>query len=110
MNKFLEIIHGARKMEWLLLLVGIALLAMQFTGVSGGNTDLEERLTEVLRDVDGVGRIRVMVMEDSDGAPSGVLIVADGANNIGVRLRLQAAVQTLLGIELSRVEVIQYEK
>lgn len=110
LNRFLEILRGARKIEWLLLLVAVAVLLMQFSGVDDGSSEIEERLTEVLENVEGVGRVRVMIVEDQTGNPDGVLIVADGAKDMGVRLRLQAAVQTLLGMENTRIEIVQHDR
>lgn len=110
LNRFAEILHGARKIEWLLLVIAVSVLLMQFLGTSGTDSDIETRLAEVLSDVEGVGRVRVMVMEDADGMPEGVLIVADGADDMEVRLRLQLAVHTLLGMENARIEVIQHER
>ncbi len=37
----------------------------------------------------------------------GVIVVAQGAADISVRMKLQSAVQAVLGVEASRVEVLE---
>lgn len=37
----------------------------------------------------------------------GVIVVAQGAADISVRLKLQAAVQAVLGVEADKVEVLE---
>jgi len=112
---FLEKIHGARRLEWLLLLVAVCVLALLFLSTnreaSGGAqpTELEARLERVLSAVDGAGDVRAMVTE-RDGAVLGVVIVAEGANEVRVRLSLAQAARALLDTELSRIEVIEMRR
>ena len=40
----------------------------------------------------------------------GVIVIAEGANNIAVRLNLQRAVQTIMGIEAQKVEIFEMSK
>lgn len=113
MKKILEILRGARRIEILLALVALAILLLQFSGdfqVMNGGTDLERRLAGVLSRIEGVGRVEVMVAENSAGEPEGVLVVAQGADDVGVCLRLQYAVQTLLGTEAARIEVVEHAR
>ncbi|MBQ3079134.1 MAG: hypothetical protein IJC48_03920 [Clostridia bacterium] len=75
----------------------------------GGSTALEERLARVLSNIDGAGKVAVMVNE-SEEEIQGVLIVAEGAEDIGVRLSLLNAAKTALGIENARINVYQMEE
>ena len=112
MKKFLDALRGARKIEIFLAIAAIAVLLLQggvpFQPKTHG-TELEQRLGAILCRIDGVGNVEVMVTEAADGSPAGVLVVADGAGEIGVCLRLQYAVQTLLGVEASRIEIVRSE-
>ena len=47
-----------------------------------------------------------MITEDAQGEAQGILVVADGAEDLGIYLRLQYAVQSLLGVEASRIEIM----
>ena len=111
MKKMLDILKGARWFEVLLALVAIAILLLQFAGSASfgsDGTELERRLSGILGQIDGVGRVKVMVTQSADGVPEGALVVAEGADDVGVCLRLQYAVQTLLGIEASKIEIVRY--
>ena len=74
-------------------------------------TELEIRLEKILEQIDGAGEVRVMVTYASevtsldDNTVTGVVVVASGANDIGVRLNLLQAVQTALKIDARYVDV-----
>ncbi len=72
-------------------------------------TELEARLERVLSAVEGAGEVRAMVAEEG-GAVAGVVIVAAGAEDVGVRLSLMQAARALLGVELDQIEVIQMRR
>jgi len=113
MKRLLETLRGARKIEIFLAAVAIAVLLMQgsscFQSQSTG-TELEQRLEAILARIEDVGRVDVMVNESADGTPNGVLVVAEGADDISVCLRLQYAVQALLGIDASEIEIVRSAK
>ena len=50
-----------------------------------------------------------MVAEEG-GTVAGVVIVAAGAEDVGVRLSLMQAARALLGVELDQIEVIQMRR
>lgn len=106
MKKILDRLRGARWIELLLAIAAAAILLLQLMDGSGGS-DLERRLVSILSSVEGVGGVEVMVVEGEDGAVEGVLVVADGADDAGTCLRIQYAVQTLLGVEAASVEVVR---
>ena len=101
-----------RKDGWLvaaLLLVVALCLAM---GASERRavvqTADEARLSRVLSAMSGAGTVEVAVYYD-DAVPCGAVIVADGASDAAVRIRLTGAVTTLLGLYASRVAVYERE-
>lgn len=112
MKKMLDMLKGARRIGLFLALAVAAILLLQVVGSfsPGDGTGLEQRLAGILGQIDGVGRVRVMVTENADGKAEGVLVVAEGADDIRVCLRLQYAVQTLLGTEAARIEIVQYAR
>ena len=98
-----ERLRGARGLEWLLLLVAVCVAALALTRGGGDSgaaqpTELEARLERVLSAVEGAGEVRAMVAEEG-GAVAGVVIVAAGAEDVGVRLSLMQAARALLGVE-----------
>lgn len=111
MKKFIEILHGARRIEWLLLGIMFAALLLYMSGAeygTGHGTDLERRLQDILSHINGAGNVEVMVVQNESAEPEGVLIVADGGRNIETCLRIQQAVHTLLGIEITKIDVVQH--
>ena len=64
----------------------------------------EQRLSAMLSNIVGAGKVDAMITTDS-GKITGVLIVADGADNITVRLRLIDATATALGVSKNIVNV-----
>lgn len=96
------------------LLIALVLLALGGAGVgTGGMTELEARLSATLSEIDGAGQVRAMVLTGADepGGQAaqdevrGVIIVAPGAYDLGVQLRLQRAAMTLFALPAERVEV-----
>ena len=108
-----EKLRGARGQEWLLLLIAACVAALVLTrgGSDAGAqpTELEARLERVLSAVEGAGEVRAMVSEQN-GEIAGVVIVAAGAEDVGVRLSLMQAARALLDVELDQIEVIQMRR
>lgn len=108
MKRLLELFRGARKIEIFLMIIAAAILLLQFQpSAQDTQTELESRLSSILRQIEGVGNVRVMIVQREDEDAQGVLVVADGADDAGVCLRIQYAVTTLLGVESSEIEVMK---
>lgn len=116
-------LRGVRGLEWLLLVIAAAAAVLLLSGAERGSpsaapTELERRMESVLSCVRGAGRVRVLVSgEDSVSAfsssaarISGVLVVAEGADDIRVSLELQKAVQALLNLDAERIEILSMKE
>lgn len=106
---------------WLIIAIpltaALIMLAVSQTGANSadsGMTDVEARLSATLSKIEGAGDVRAMVLMDETAGAfgeksvqkfGGVIIVASGAYDLGVRLRLQQAAMTLFSLEADRVEV-----
>lgn len=99
-----------KKDGWILaaLLFCVALCLLLGTQ---GSTDAtgEGRIRQVLSAIDGAGAVDVAVYYE-DSIPCGAVIVADGAGDVAVQLRLVSAVTRLLGIDQGRVAVYEREE
>lgn len=98
----------------LLLLLAALLLGR---GSDGGMTAEEKRVARALSSARGVGSVHVtFYYEEAGGAfgsakkISGALVVAEGADDMSVRLGLTQAVETLLSLPPGRVMVLQMEE
>ncbi len=74
------------------------------TSISAVMTSDEQRLSSILSNVDGAGTVEAMITE-KDNVIVGVLVIADGADDIYVRIRLIDAAATALGVDKSVVNV-----
>ena len=79
----------------------------------------EARLAAVLSAMEGVGKAEVVIRWDETSAtmtqsgsrtPTGAVVVAQGAEDIGVRIKLIRAVTTLLQLQPDSVEVFAMEQ
>lgn len=96
----------------------LLVLMMAETGGEGMASQQEQRIAEVLSAMAGAGRVEVALyyvqQEDelfasAASAPSGALVVAEGAGDMAVRLNLIRAVRTLLGLPENAVDVFVME-
>lgn len=106
MNRFAAYL---KKDGWILaaLLFCVALCLM--LGAQGSSTSSEEsRISRVLSAIEGAGTVEVAVYYE-DSLPCGAVVVAEGAGDVAVQLRLTSAVTTLLGIGQDRVAIYERE-
>ena len=104
-------LKGARRLEIFILVAVVAaavLMSMKTPG-SGSASPMETRMERVLSAIEGAGRVKVLINENDEGGICGVLVVADGAGNLSVRMRLMSAVKATLGTDMSQVEIVEME-
>lgn len=98
-----------KKDGWIIaaLLFCVALCLMLGTSTDDSSSE-ESRISRVLSAIEGAGIVEVAVYYE-DAVPCGAVVVADGAGNLAVQLRLLSAVTTLLGINQNRVSIYERE-
>ncbi len=133
----LQTLRGIKRIEWIavLLIAGAAILLIATfqpqvpedqpavpAGASRASSDLESRMEATLSLIEGAGRVRVLVNRkeareatepasgDSAAEITGVIVVSDGADDLAVRLDLARAVQSLLGVPQSNIEIFAMAK
>lgn len=95
----------------IIIALGLIIYSDVSTSESGvvSNMDQEEiRLASTLSQIEGVGEVQTMITRNGDEI-SGVLVIAEGAENISVMLKLLDATATVMGVDKSIVEVYQME-
>lgn len=77
----------------------------------------EKRLEKILSEIQGVGKVQVMMTvdrdpEDSDGFPrvQGVLVIAQGAGDSLVEEKICEAVEALFPIGAHKIRVMKYQE
>ena len=99
-----------KKDGWILAALMIcAMLCLLLGAPSETDTTEESRISRVLSTIQGAGDVEVAVYY-KDAIPCGAVVVAQGAQDVAVHLRLTSAVTTLLGIDQSRVAIYPKEE
>ncbi len=112
MNKFMQTIKRNYKIIVAILLVSALIAAIWFlnstednsSSVAANKSETETRLCALLSSIDGVGNTDVMIYE-SDGEISGVVIVCSGGDSIMVRNDILNAVSTALNIQKNIIAI-----
>ena len=112
-------LKGARHLGLLALLALLAAAALFLGGEERTDGSLEARMARTLSQVEGAGQVRVLLNERAEAAGAfssaqsaeavGVVILAEGADDVRVRLALSEAAQALLGVPAASVEVLKME-
>ena len=120
MKEMLDKIRAWKGGVWVLLLsaCAAACLLLPAGGASGPQmTDEETRISATLSQIAGAGQTRVAIyyakaasaFSGEGQTPVGAVVVAEGAGDVAVRLRLLRAAETLLGLGPNAVEVFSME-
>lgn len=107
-----EALKGARKLEWVLvlILVAIAVVILMEQGNTSDSIASEDelRLEKLLLQIDGCGRVSVL-LSGKEGEYTGCVVVAEGADDVHIFLKLQRAIQTATNIPVENIEIISME-
>lgn len=108
MRKALEWVKENKKIIITLALIALILCALYFMDLSAKSaaasdiardrSPTEAKLAAILGDIEGVGSLDLMINE-SEGEITGVVVVCSGANNIMTRNNILNAVSTALNID-----------
>lgn len=113
MSAFQSAMSKLRRSGGLLAVALLAALMILMMESQSATTDavlpIENRLRSVLSQVEGAGEVSVLVNEDENGAIVGVCVLTPNADDVATVFRLQRAVQTVLGVDNDRVEILSME-
>ena len=104
-----------KKQWWIVLLFGILLIVVVTptkTGVKevtkeSYSTDLEERLEQLLGNMQQVGQVKVMITTKKSGDVEGIVVLAEGANDATVVRNIMDVVQALFYVDAHKIKVIE---
>lgn len=98
-----------KKDGWIIAALLFCVALCLILGTSADEASGEEsRISRVLSAIQGAGTVEVAVYYE-DTVPCGAVVVADGAGDVAVQLRLLSAVTTLLGVNQDRVAIYERE-
>lgn len=114
LKSVLSCIRGAGKVEVMITYdTGAQIVPAMSTDTQTGITQSAESVTENRTEssrpvtVSQGGGNEALVLTEKQPIVRGVIVIAEGAADIAVRINLQNAVRTVLGIELSCIEVFE---
>ena len=70
----------------------------------GNASESEQKLCALLEEIEGVGKVNVMICEGEDGVES-VVVVCEGANDLLVNMNIREAVAAALGTDEKSVRI-----
>lgn len=89
----------------IILLIYLSSLNASPTSDNASSTSLETRLENILADIEGAGNVSVLINSYEDKI-SGVIVVSSGADTVNVRLNILRAVETVLKIPTTQIEIL----
>ena len=105
--KHIEIVIAVIFAVIILLIYLSSVGSTKSTSTTNGQTELEIRLCGILEDLEGVGKVSVMINYlDEKQTMAGVVVVASGASDVAVRLQILRAVETVLNLPTTNIEIL----
>ena len=105
------------KSKWMLLLVaGVLLMVIALPTSTNADTedkyalDEELRLKTILEQMESVGDVKVMITYRDSKTVEGVVVIADGAENMVVVQDITGVVQALFDVDSHKIKVMKGKK
>ena len=73
-------------------------------------TEAEARVARMISELAGVGEARVLITNGADKAVVGVVIVAEGAESIGNRVKMIRLAEKATGATVDQIEIFEMAK
>ena len=70
----------------------------------------EARVSEMITEISGVGKARVMITEGDGDKPIGVVVVAENADDMTNRIKIIRCVATTTGATVDQIEIFEMGK
>lgn len=119
-SKLITKLKGVKNLEIVLavLLAAVAVVAYVAISVGGGKksetqvqmTEAEARVAEVISEISGVGKTRVLITNGADKSVVGVVVVAEGASNMDSRVKMIRLVEKATGATVDQIEIFEMAK
>lgn len=122
-KEFLTKIKDVKNIKIIIGVMVVALLLLGYYTMNSNNNDIsvsdldtndvgtveydveEQKLANVLSQIEGVGNTKVMINRGKDEEVIGVIVIAEGAKSKTVCLRINQAVRTALSLTPEKVKI-----
>ena len=71
------------------------------------STEMEQRLEDLLSNMQDVGKVQVMITSKENGQVEGIVVLAEGAKNGVVVKNITEVVQALFDVDSHKIKVIE---
>ena len=71
------------------------------------STEMEQRLEDLLSNMQDVGKVQVMITSKENGQVEGIVVLAEGAKNGVVVKNITEVVQALFDVDAHKIKVIR---
>ena len=72
-----------------------------------GMSESEEKLSELISEIAGVGKTRVLITSDTNQDVVGVVVVAEGVGNMDNRIKVIRCVEKATGATVDKIEIYE---
>ncbi|MBQ2954775.1 MAG: hypothetical protein IJE07_14690 [Clostridia bacterium] len=100
-----RLMERLRRDGWLLGALLACVAACLLLNAAPAESTQDERISRVLSAMAGAGHTEVAIYYDAQDVPCGALVLASGADDVAIRLQMNRAVSTLLGLPAEAVAV-----
>ncbi len=120
-SDFYRRLKSIKNLEFIVAVFFVAVAVLVYSGVTGANnkknvhysqnavvvnqSESEKKLQEILKQIDGVGEVKVYVNGNSKNEVSSVVVIASGAGNLSVKIKICDAVEKFLNIESEKISI-----
>ena len=73
-------------------------------------TATEARVSEMISEISGVGKARVLITDGVDKSVVGVVVVAEGADKMENKIKMIRCVEIATGATMDQIEIFEMEK
>lgn len=123
-NKLIHRIKGVKNKEIWIALIFALIAAVSYFILSAKDhstvtsvkedgvkmTEGEARLAEVISEISGVGKTRVLITKGESEEVIGVVVVAEGAKEMNNRIKMIRCVEKATGVSVDKIEIFEMSK
>ena len=115
-EKFTQLRERFKRDGWLFALLAAGILACLLLGAAESTPHPAEGndayIASILSSMEGAGQVEVVVsyQGEDDTVPCGAVVIAQGADDVLVQLRLRRALSALTGLPDSKIEIFKREE
>ena len=120
-SKWFIKLKSVRNLEIILAVLLAAVAIVVYVAISFGGgakkssvqaemTEAEARVAQTISEIAGVGRARVLITNGADKNVVGVVVVAEGADDITNRVKMIRLVEKATGASVDQIEIFEMAK